>query len=92
MHLLHQEKNIRGPFLVIAPLSTVGHWKRECETWTWMNCVVYHGNSEDREILKAYEFYYQSMPANRKMPKFNLIITTNEIFMKDSAELSKFRW
>ena len=24
----------RGPFLVVAPLSTLGHWAREIETWT----------------------------------------------------------
>ncbi len=32
-HLFTVEK-IRGPFLVIAPLSTIGHWKREVENWT----------------------------------------------------------
>lgn len=26
----------RGPFLVIAPLTTLGHWQREIETWTDM--------------------------------------------------------
>jgi SNF2 family DNA or RNA helicase len=25
-----------GPFLVVAPLTTLGHWKRELETWTPM--------------------------------------------------------
>lgn len=34
---------IRGPFLIIVPLSTVGNWQREFETWTDMNVVVYHG-------------------------------------------------
>jgi SNF2 family DNA or RNA helicase len=35
---------IRGttqPFLVIAPLTTLGHWKREIEAWTDMNVVSY---------------------------------------------------
>jgi SNF2 family DNA or RNA helicase len=35
---------IRGathPFLVIAPLTTLGHWKREIESWTDMNVVAY---------------------------------------------------
>lgn len=27
---------IPGPFLVVAPLTTLGHWKRELETWTPM--------------------------------------------------------
>ena len=25
-----------GPFLVVAPLTTLGHWQREIETWTPM--------------------------------------------------------
>lgn len=27
---------IRGPFLIVAPLTTLGHWQREVETWTDM--------------------------------------------------------
>ena len=34
---------VRGPFLIIVPLSTVGNWQREFETWTDINVVVYHG-------------------------------------------------
>jgi len=33
---------IRGPFLVIAPLSTLDHWKKVAEEWTYMNVVIYH--------------------------------------------------
>lgn len=32
----HQFRGVRGPFLVIAPLTTLGHWQREIETWTDM--------------------------------------------------------
>ena len=32
-HMLKQE-NVRGPFLVVAPLSTLAHWQREIEDWT----------------------------------------------------------
>jgi len=35
---------IRGPFLIIAPLSTIPNWQREFESWTDMNVVVYHGS------------------------------------------------
>lgn len=27
---------IPGPHIVIAPLTTLGHWQREIETWTGM--------------------------------------------------------
>jgi len=33
---------IRGPFIVIAPLSTLDHWKKVAEEWTQMNVVMYH--------------------------------------------------
>lgn len=35
---------VRGPFLVIAPLSTIPNWQREFEGWTDLNVVVYHGS------------------------------------------------
>lgn len=35
---------IHGPFLVIAPLSTIGNWIREFDTWTDLNVIVYHGS------------------------------------------------
>jgi len=37
---LHRKRGMRGPFLVVAPLSTLPHWKREFENWTEMNSVV----------------------------------------------------
>ena len=48
---------IRGPFLIIAPLSTMENWKRELELWTDLNCFIYHGTQESRDITKKKEFY-----------------------------------
>ena len=36
MEYQRQVMGTRGPFLVVAPLTTLGHWKREIETWTTM--------------------------------------------------------
>lgn len=38
------EYGVRGPFLVIAPLSTIPNWQREFEGWTDLNVIVYHGS------------------------------------------------
>lgn len=38
-----QKADIRGPFLVIAPLSTIANWEREFRAWSDINIVVYHG-------------------------------------------------
>jgi SNF2 family DNA or RNA helicase len=34
LQYLFTECRNRGPFLVIVPLSTIGQWRREIETWT----------------------------------------------------------
>lgn len=41
------------PLAVIAPLTTLGHWQREVETWTDMNCVVYAGTAQDRAAIQV---------------------------------------
>jgi len=50
---------IRGPFLIIVPLSTLGNWQREFEGWTDLNVIVYHGSSASRFMLQEYEMYYR---------------------------------
>lgn len=48
---------IHGPFLVIAPLSTITNWEREFNTWTEMNTIVYHGSLASRQMIQQYEMY-----------------------------------
>ena len=31
---------VTGPHIVIAPLTTLGHWRREIQTWTDMVCCL----------------------------------------------------
>lgn len=46
----------RGPFLIVAPLSTIPHWYREFTGWTDLNTIVYHGSAEDRARCRSDEF------------------------------------
>lgn len=57
-------KGIEGPFLVIAPLSTIPNWEREFRTWTELNAVVYHGSQASRKTIQAYEMYYRDAQVN----------------------------
>lgn len=45
LYHLYSVENVRGPFLIIAPLSTLEHWKRTVEEWTTMNCVLYYDSN-----------------------------------------------
>lgn len=88
---LLQTHNIRGPFLVVAPLSTTHHWKREFESWTDMNVVLCHGNAEAREMIHKHEFFF---PGKRAVGvyKFNVLITTYETAMQEAQILSRIPW
>ena len=86
-HLIKINK-LRGPFLVIAPLSTLDHWKRTAEDWTHMNTLLYHDQQglEGREALIDLEWFFTditnkgTISQKSKICKFNLIITSYEVF------------
>jgi len=53
---LKQFKNIKGPHLVLAPLSTIGNWYREFKKW-FPSCkvIMMKGIKEQREpVMKKY--------------------------------------
>ncbi|KAJ6220331.1 hypothetical protein RDWZM_006143 [Blomia tropicalis] len=82
------------PYLIIVPLSTIGNWQREFETWTDLNVVTYHGSSPSRNMLQEYELYYKN-EKNERIPnvyKFQVMITTFEVILTDCVELSTFKW
>jgi SNF2 family DNA or RNA helicase len=57
-HLIEVDK-LRGPFLVVVPLSTVGHWEREFKAWTNLQVCIYHDNGKDtRALIRAFEWYH----------------------------------
>jgi len=39
---LHKELGLCGPFLILAPLTTLEHWKKVAEEWTNLNTVLYY--------------------------------------------------
>ncbi|KAG1963214.1 chromodomain-helicase-DNA-binding protein 6 isoform X1 [Pimephales promelas] len=85
---------LRGPFLIIAPLSTITNWEREFRTWTEMNVIVYHGSQISRQMILQYETYYRDEQGNIMTGqfKFHGVITTFEMIMADCPELKKINW
>jgi chromodomain-helicase-DNA-binding protein 1 len=83
-HELHQY----GPFLVIVPLSTITAWQTQFAAWAPdINVITYIGNALARETIRNYEFG----PSNKKL-KMNVLLTTYELTLRDSKELSEIRW
>ncbi|RKP19872.1 hypothetical protein ROZALSC1DRAFT_817, partial [Rozella allomycis CSF55] len=88
---LYRKFKIRGPFLVIAPLSTIPHWEREFKGWTDMNVVVYHGGAVARDMIVDYEFYYEN-ETREDVYKFNVLITTFEMAIAGVGHLKQIPW
>lgn len=88
------EYGIRGPFLVIAPLSTIPNWQREFEGWTDMNVIVYHGSATSRQMLQDYEVFYKLENGKqlKEINKFNVLITTFEMIVTDHQDLKNFNF
>ncbi|XP_077119538.1 chromodomain-helicase-DNA-binding protein 2 isoform X2 [Ranitomeya variabilis] len=87
-YLFHQHL-LYGPFLLVVPLSTLTSWQREFEAWApEINVVVYIGDVGSRNTIREYEWVHQQ---SKKM-KFNALLTTYEILLKDKAVLSSINW
>ena len=91
-HLFTVE-NLKGPFLICVPLSTIGHWKREFELWSTMVSCLYHdvgGGKDMRDVIREYEWYYKGR--SRRLLKFHVLITTYDDLSRDYEELAEIPW
>ena len=59
---LARAHGVSGPFLIVAPLSTIGHWARELGAWSDLRALTYHGSAEDRAVIAKYQWHAQKLP------------------------------
>ncbi|KAL5715234.1 ATP-dependent DNA helicase ddm1 [Ranunculus cassubicifolius] len=81
-------KGMDGPYLVIAPLSTLSNWVNEIARFTpSINAIIYHGNAKEREAIRK-----KHMP--RKIgPDFPIVVTSYEVAMNDARKyLKHYSW
>uniref|UniRef100_A0A8C6KMG4 Chromodomain helicase DNA binding protein 1 n=1 Tax=Nothobranchius furzeri TaxID=105023 RepID=A0A8C6KMG4_NOTFU len=83
------EHQLYGPFLLVVPLSTLTSWQREILLWApQMNVVVYLGDISSRNMIRTHEW----MHVHSKRLKFNILLTTYEILLKDKSFLGSVNW
>jgi superfamily II DNA or RNA helicase len=104
LHELHHNDAIRqwGPSLIVAPLSLVVQWQSEMATWSPdLNVVVYHGNAEARQIIQDKEWFFEPPYVEKErarrlkkagVTKFQVMITTFEVALKEVKALSRIAW
>eukprot|EP00960_Hanusia_phi_P011467 334985-Hanusia_phi.AAC.1 len=83
---------VKGPFMVVAPLSTVTNWQREFARWApSIDTVLYHGSKEERRLLREQIGFENKIkhPASKSFP---VIITSFEVAMNDARKLANLNW
>ncbi|XP_057666900.1 chromodomain-helicase-DNA-binding protein 1 isoform X1 [Diorhabda carinulata] len=89
LYYLFNTQHLYGPFLCVVPLSTMTSWQREFTQWAPdMNFVTYLGDVQSRDTIRQYEWWFEGS----KRLKFNAILTTYEIVLKDKAFLGSLSW
>ncbi|KAM6992972.1 chromodomain-helicase-DNA-binding protein 1-like isoform 2-T2 [Passerculus sandwichensis] len=89
LNYLFHEHQLYGPFLLVVPLSTLTSWQREIQTWApQMNAVVYLGDITSRNLIRTHEWMH---PQTKRL-KFNILLTTYEILLKDKSFLGGLNW
>ncbi|CAO3622921.1 unnamed protein product [Mucor fragilis] len=89
LNVLYNTCQLYGPFLIVVPLSTSDNWMQEFKQWApQMNVICYLGNRAARAAIRDNEFYL----AGTKRLKFNVLITTYEIVLKDKDFMGGIRW
>ncbi|KAH8068464.1 helicase [Aureococcus anophagefferens] len=88
----HDQGALRGDaaVLVVAPLSTLGHWDREFKHWTNLDVMVYHGSGPSRAWGRSLDLFARK---DTKSPAVDVVVTTYEqILLDDAAPLARTKW
>eukprot|EP00049_Salpingoeca_infusionum_P013274 m.247717 g.247717 ORF g.247717 m.247717 type:complete len:440 (-) comp15399_c1_seq1:2252-3571(-) len=81
------EQKVQGPYLVVAPLSTLSNWHKEFSRWApSIPVILYHGSPSARTALR------KKIGASSSSGTLPTVLTTYEIVLKDSKYLQKFAW
>ncbi|KAK8995618.1 hypothetical protein V6N11_075884 [Hibiscus sabdariffa] len=87
--LAHLKGNgMDGPYLIIAPLSTLSNWINEITRFTpSIDAIIYHGSKQERDEIRR-----KHMPKGIG-PKFPIVVTSYEMAMSDARKcLRHYEW
>ncbi|OQS05794.1 hypothetical protein THRCLA_02106 [Thraustotheca clavata] len=78
-------KGIKGPFLVVSPLSTLANWQNEFKRFTpTIPTIIYHGSKQERAKMLKTEL----SRGKQSRDSFPVIITSYEVIMRDARKFT----
>lgn len=91
MAYLAEKHDIWGPFLVVAPASTLHNWQQEIVKFVpEFKILPYWGSGADRKVLR--KFWDRKHSTYRKDAAFHVCITSYQLVVSDVAYFQKMRW
>jgi DNA helicase INO80 len=88
---LAEHHNIWGPFLVIAPASTLHNWQQEITKFVpTLKVLPYWGNAKDRKVLR--KFWDRKHIVYRKESPFHVLVTSYQLVVQDTQYFQKIKW
>jgi DNA helicase INO80 len=90
MAWLAETHNIWGPFLVVAPASTLHNWQQEVTKFAPnLKTLPYWGNAKDRKVLRKF---WSGKRLYSKDAPFHVLITNYQIVVADQSYFSRVKW
>ena len=91
MAYLAEVHNIWGPFLVIAPASTLHNWQQEITRFAPdLKVLPYWGGAKDRKVLR--KFWDRKHITYNKDSPFHVLVTSYQLVVQDTQYFQKIRW
>ncbi|KAG2181239.1 hypothetical protein INT43_008822 [Umbelopsis isabellina] len=90
MAYLAETNNIWGPFLIIAPASTLHNWQQEVTRFVpGLRVLPYWGNPKDRKTLR--QFWTRKQIYGKDAP-FHVVITSYQLVVTDVQYFQRVKW
>eukprot|EP00053_Salpingoeca_punica_P020189 m.210151 g.210151 ORF g.210151 m.210151 type:complete len:1163 (-) comp17815_c1_seq2:46-3534(-) len=87
---LAETENIWGPFLIVAPLSTLHNWQQEFEKFTpSFKVLPYWGNIRERKVLRKF---WNPKQLYCKDASFHVLITSYQMVVTDQKYFQRLKW
>lgn len=91
MGYLAEQHNIWGPFLVIAPASTLHNWQQEITRFVpSIKVLPYWGSAKDRKVLR--KFWDRKHVTYTRDSEFHVLVTSYQLVVQDAQYFQKIRW
>ncbi|KAG9238171.1 putative DNA helicase INO80 [Amylocarpus encephaloides] len=91
MGYLAEKHDIWGPFLVVAPASTLHNWQQEITKFVpKLKVLPYWGTAADRKVLR--KFWDRKHITYKESAPFHVLITSYQLVVSDVSYFQKMRW